>query len=119
MSKILKGPPGSPLGLCSGTSMTSIKPIVPFLSVPQTGQLLELLLQLLEMNITPSRATRDRRGSIFGFIKFPPTKSAGGRTKISKITVHRVRSTPGFASAGTDTSRRPDPEHSRPDQNRN
>src|ERR1700691_1921511 len=117
MSKILKGPPGSPLGLCSGTSMTSIKPIVPFLSVPQTGQFLELLLQLLEMNITPSRATRDRSGSIFGFIKFPPTKSAGGRTKISRKTVQWVRRTPGFASAGPNTNQQPDhPEHSRPDQ---
>ena len=39
MSKMLKGPPGSPLPLCSGTSITSINPTVPFLSVPQTGQL--------------------------------------------------------------------------------
>jgi hypothetical protein len=78
---MLKGPPGSPLGLCSGTIITSISPIVPFLSVPQTGQLAGLLPQLFKMN-TANSATKARQGSVFDFIEFPPTFFAGGRTTV-------------------------------------
>src|ERR1700722_16131472 len=84
ISKILNGPPGSPLGLCSGTIITSISPMVPCLSVPQTGQFFGLLPQLLEIRIAPSRATKVRRGNIFVLIKFPPTIFAGGRTTASR-----------------------------------
>src|SRR5580700_1336672 len=37
MSKELKGPPGSPVLLCSGTAMTSITAYWPFSVVPQVG----------------------------------------------------------------------------------
>src|SRR5579862_7795638 len=83
ISKILNGPPGSPLGLCSGTIITSISPIVPFLSVPQTGQFFALP-QLFEIKIAPNSATNVRRGNIFALIKFPPTIFAGGRTAVSR-----------------------------------
>src|ERR1700722_14284622 len=69
ISKILNGPPGSPLGLCSGTIITSISPIVPCLSVPQTGQFFELP-QLFESKIAPNSATNVRRGNIFVLINF-------------------------------------------------
>src|SRR6204780_4000897 len=75
MSKMLNGPPGSPLGLCSGTSMTSINPIGPFCDVPQTGQPEGLLPQLFRRNSTPNRATRFRSGTILVFIQSPPTIS--------------------------------------------
>src|SRR5579862_3782515 len=78
ISKILNGPPGSPLGLCSGTIITSISPIVPFLSVPHTGQFFSLLPQLFKIN-TANSATKARKGSVFDFIEFPPTIFAGGR----------------------------------------
>src|ERR1700722_8602559 len=83
ISKILNGPPGSPLGLCSGTIITSISPMVPCLSVPQTGQFFELP-QLFESKIAPNSATNVRRGNIFVLIKFPPTIFAGGRTTVSR-----------------------------------
>src|SRR5216683_4712631 len=38
MSKELKGPPGSPVGLCSGTGMTFRTPYAPFTVVPHVGQ---------------------------------------------------------------------------------
>src|ERR1700722_17596051 len=66
MSKMLNGPPGSPLGLCSGTNMTSISPIVPFLVVPQTGQPAGPLPQLFEIKIDPNSTTRARTCNIFG-----------------------------------------------------
>src|ERR1700693_940742 len=84
MSNMLNGPPGSPLGLCSGTIMTSISPIVPCLSVPHTGQLAGLLPQLFEMKIIPNNAMKPRRGYIFDFIEFPPTIFAGGRTSYQR-----------------------------------
>src|ERR1700693_2327793 len=87
MSNMLKGPPGSPLGLCSGTIMTSISPIVPFLSVPQTGQL-GVLPQLFKIN-TANTATKASKGSVFDFIEFPPTIFAGGRTTVKDCS--RVR----------------------------
>src|SRR3984885_9528977 len=83
ISNILNGPPGSPLGLCSGTIITSISPMVPFLSVPHTGQFFELP-QLFEIKIAPNSATNVRRGNIFVLIKFPPTIFAGGRTTVSR-----------------------------------
>src|SRR5580700_3267578 len=82
ISKILNGPPGSPLGLCSGTIITLISPIVPFLSVPQTGQL-GVLPQLFVIKIDANSATRARRCDIFGFIESPPTIFPGGRTSFS------------------------------------
>src|SRR5580658_4556272 len=69
MSKMLNGPPGSPFGLCSGTSMTSISPIGPFFCVPQTGQPGSLLPQLFKKNSTPHTAMRFRRGTILVFIQ--------------------------------------------------
>src|ERR1700693_5178980 len=80
MSKMLNGPPGSPLGLCSGTSMTSISPIGPFFCVPHTGQPGVLPPQLFKKNSTPNRAMRFRRGTILVFIQSPPTISGGCRT---------------------------------------
>src|ERR1700739_2908440 len=38
MSKELTGPPGSPVGLCSGTGMTFSTPYAPLTVVPQVGQ---------------------------------------------------------------------------------
>src|SRR6266849_11082185 len=38
MSKEVKGPPGSPVGLCSGTGMTFRTPYAPFTVVPHVGQ---------------------------------------------------------------------------------
>src|SRR5580700_6620339 len=78
MSKMLNGPPGSPLGLCSGTNMTSISPIVPFLVVPQTGQPAGPLPQLFEIKIDPNSTTRARTCNIFGLIEAPPTIFARG-----------------------------------------
>src|SRR5579862_5309679 len=83
ISNILNGPPGSPLGLCSGTIITSISPIVPFLSVPQTGQFFGPL-QLSVNKTVPNSATSARRGNIFAFIESPPTIFAGGRTTVSR-----------------------------------
>src|ERR1700722_598424 len=79
MSKMLNGPPGSPLGLCSGTSMTSISPIGPFFCVPHTGQPGELPPQLFKTNSAPSRAMRFRSGTILVFIQSPPTISGAQR----------------------------------------
>jgi hypothetical protein len=73
MSKMLNGPPGSPLGLCSGTSMTSISPIVPFLSVPQTGQPDGLPPQLFKIRVAPKSATTASKENNFGLIEFPPS----------------------------------------------
>src|SRR3984885_7646566 len=81
MSKMLNGPPGSPLGLCSGTSITSINPICPFCAVPQTGQPDGLLPQLFKKRSIPHSAMRSRRGTILVFIRSPPTISAKARSK--------------------------------------
>src|ERR1700730_12243387 len=94
MSKMLKGPPGSPFGLCSGTSMTSINPIGPFFCVPQTGQPGELPPQLFKMNSAPNRAMRFRRGTILVFIQSPPTTSkalnARSKPKLKSLEEHVV-----------------------------
>src|SRR5215469_341336 len=74
MSKTLNGPPGSPLGLCSGTIITSISPTEPFLLVPQTGQftLPAPLPQLGAIRKVARRAAKARVGIILDFIAVPP-----------------------------------------------
>jgi hypothetical protein len=92
MSKMLKGPPGSPLGLCSGTSITSINPTVPFLSVPQVGQFAGPP-QLFEIKVAVRTIAKATRGNIFDLIESPPTMFAGGPTtlSISCLDPERVR----------------------------
>src|SRR5580704_19226657 len=97
ISKMLNGPPGSPLGLCSGTSITSISPIVPFLSVPHTGQFFSLFPQLFRMK-TANSATKASKGSVFDFIEFPPTIFAGGRTTLDNLRFELAAL--GFVHAG-------------------
>jgi hypothetical protein len=71
---MLKGPPGSPLGLCSGTIITSIKLTPPFWFVPQTGQfwLPTPFPQLTAKKEDPSSTAKARTGSSFDFIALPP-----------------------------------------------
>src|SRR6201987_3882820 len=82
MSKMLKGPPGSPLPLCSGTSITSINPTVAFLSVPQVGQFAGPP-QLLEISVDTSTIAKATRGNIFDLIESPPTMFAGVQLTLS------------------------------------
>jgi hypothetical protein len=67
----LNGPPGAPDALCPGTAITSIKPTVPFVSVPHTGQFAELL-QPIKMKIDPKSRASVMRDNIFDRIKLPP-----------------------------------------------
>src|SRR5579864_6476386 len=71
MSKRLNGPPGAPEALCPGTAITSIRPTVPFTSVPQTGQPGGLLLQPPDTESNPKRTTTARRGNDSEIIESP------------------------------------------------
>jgi hypothetical protein len=86
MSKMLKGPPGSPVALCSGTSMTSINPTVAFLSVPQTGQFAGPP-QLFEIKVEVSTIAKATRGNIFDLIESPPTMFGGPTTPSIKAAL--------------------------------
>src|ERR1700674_2744217 len=93
MSKILKGPPGSPLPLCSGTSMVSIKTIDPFFVVPHVGQTDEPLPQLLARKNDATTAARTTTGNIFDLMEHPPAIFAWGPTSIKRPSspTHRSR----------------------------
>src|SRR4029077_960412 len=84
MSKMLNGPPGSPLPLCSGTSMTAMRPTVPCVSVPQVGQTDEPFPQLLANRNAASTPARTTKGNIFDLIESPPAIFARGPTCLKK-----------------------------------
>jgi hypothetical protein len=56
--------------------MTSIKPTVAFLSVPQVGQFAGPP-QLFEIKVEVSTIAKATRGNIFDLIESPPTMFAG------------------------------------------
>src|SRR5580658_5081823 len=80
MSKELNGPPGSPVGLCSGTATTSITAYAPLDVVPQTGQLGALPHPLKTIN----RAVRKTISKILGLIKFPSCNFFAGLVASSR-----------------------------------